>query len=241
MLIIKDEQGHSQIWAATAGNRLRSQRRIEKILQSLKADSHVLELGCGHGELTLALLQSGHKVTALDRSREMIDATLTRCKNHPDLRAEKCEIAEHLKNDGTQYDAVVGMGILHHFAADLPAHLTLITNRLTDSGQGFFWEPNRANPLVQFVFGTTWGRKWMSLEPEEDAFTKDQILNILNPLFGRVFVETRDWAYPFMPPALQKGLSYLESHSPEVIQNRIAQSLWIECYRSLEAKTDSPR
>jgi SAM-dependent methyltransferase len=241
MLIIKDEKGHSQIWAATTGNQLRSQRRIEKILRSLTAASHVLELGCGQGDLTLALLQSGHTVTALDRSQEMIDATLKRCKNHPNLRAVKCEIADYLKNESALYDAVVGMGILHHFAANLPELLALVANCLNHSGRGFFWEPNRENPLVQFIFGTVWGRQWMSLEPDENAFTKEQILDILNPLFAGVYVETRDWAYPFMPPALQRVLAFLESRAPQAIQTRIAQSLWIECYKSLDARTDSPK
>lgn len=243
MLIIKDEQGHSQVWGATTGNKHRSQFRIAQILRSLQPESHILELGCGQGDLTLALLQDGHTVTALDRSQNMIDATWKRCPDNAKLILQKCEISEYLKTTPDRYDAVVGIGILHHFAPDLTGHLALIKECLKTNGRGLFWEPNRQNPIVKFIFGTAWGRNLMLLEKTENAFTKTQLLAILNPLFPRNLVEAKDWVYPFFPATVHAPLRQIESCAPGFVKNRIAQSLWIEFYKSarLDAKTESPK
>lgn len=243
MFIIKDEQGHGQVWGATTGNKHRSQFRIAQILHSLPPESHILELGCGQGDLTLALLQGGHTVTALDRSQNMIETTWKRCPDTTNLIVQRCEIAEYLETTPNRYDAVVGIGILHHFAPDLTGHLALIKKCLNINGRGFFWEPNRQNPIVKFIFGTSWGRNLMALEKTENAFTKKQLLAILNPLFPDNLVEAKDWVYPFFPATAHAPLRQIESCAPGFVKNRVAQSLWIELYKSacLVAKIESPK
>ncbi len=243
MFVIKDEQGHSQVWPPHAGNTRRAQGRISKILQALPPHSQVLELGCGHGDLTLALLQNGHNVTAVDRSPIMLEVTSKKCQNHQELTLVQAEIFHYLKNEVHHYDAIVGMGILHHVTRDLQSVLPLMVHCLKKEGRGLFWEPNRTNPLVKFIFGTDVGRKWFSLEEEENAFTTEDIKSILSPLVSQVRVTPQDWAYPFMPPFLQKELERIEKMAPPILRRWISQSLWIEFSKSpfLEAKTESPK
>ncbi len=232
MITVKDEKGHSQVWPVTAGNSFRASRRIQMILSRLKPHSQVLELGCGTGDLTLALLEAGHSVVALDRSALMIDATAKTCAGHANLTLKHAEISAYLRDSKATFDAVVGMGILHHCVLDLENTLGLISKRLNLDGRGLFWEPNRQNPLVRFLFGTSLGRKVMKLEPEEDAFNSWLASSALQKHFARVLVETRDWAYPFIPPGLQKVMVSLESAAPSALNNYVSQSLWIEFYKS---------
>lgn len=245
MISVKDEKGHSQVWAQNHSTQFRAQMRIEHILAHLKPNSHVLELGCGHGDLSAQLLAAGHRVTVLDRSEAMLEATKTRCHNHPALVAVQSDVLEFLERKGPVFDAVVGMGILHHCVLDLEKTLRLISTRLSAHGRGFFWEPNRENPLVRFLFGTAFGRKLMSLEPEENAFTAAEISARLKDIYPRYRVVLKDWAYPFMPVFAQKTAKTLESLAPTSINTYIAQSLWIEFYKSFEgafeAKIETPK
>lgn len=243
MFVIKDEQGHSQVWAPHSGNTLRAQGRISKILNTLPPHSRVLELGCGHGDLTLALLDCGHDVTAIDRSQKMLEATAKKCQSHQRLSLHQADLALYLEKEVTHYDAIVGMGILHHVSQDLPSILPRMAHCLKKDGRGLFWEPNRANPLVKFIFGTSLGRRWFSLEEKEEAFTKEEIESLLRPLFPQVRVAPQDWAYPFTPPGLLKRLRTLETMAPDFLRRRVSQSLWIEFSQSasLEAKTESPK
>jgi SAM-dependent methyltransferase len=242
MITIKDENGHSQVWPKTSGNRHRARRRIEAILNKIPAGKKVLELGCGHGELTAALIAKGCVVTALDRSPAMLELTAQACGDSPNLSLVQAEVLDFLEVSSEKCDAVVGMGILHHCVGDLDFTLSLMSKHLNTNGVGLFWEPNRSNPLARFIFGTFAGRRLMSLEKQEDAFTKADITPLLEKHFANFAVAPRDWAYPFMPVVLQNSASALESISPGFIRRLISQSLWIEFYQStLDAKTESPR
>lgn len=245
MISVKDEKGHAQVWSQNRSTVFRAQYRIDQILAHLKPNSHVLELGCGHGDLTEGLLRAGHRVTVLDRSEGMLTATKDRCQSHPALVTVQADVLDFLEKQGPAFDAIVGMGILHHCVLDLEKTLRLMAVRLTENGRGFFWEPNRENPLVRFLFGTSLGRKLMSLEPEENAFSAATASKLLKNIYPRYRVVTRDWAYPFMPVIVQKAAQKMETHTPAVLNTYVAQSLWIEFYKSfdgaLDAKTESPK
>ena len=245
MISVKDEKGHAQVWPENPSTVFRARQRIHRILTHLKPNSHVLELGCGHGDLTHALLKAGHRVTALDRSAIMLKATQERCASQPALVTVQADVLEFLEKERPVFDAVVGMGILHHCVLDLEKTLRLMAARLSDQGRGFFWEPNRENPLVRFLFGTSLGRKLIKLEPEENAFTAKIAKDLLKNIYPRYQVLKKDWAYPFMPIFLQKQVKKIELSTPATLNDYVAQSLWIEFYKSfdgdLEAKTDNPK
>lgn len=64
----------------------------------------VLDLACGTGEITRALLSLGHKVTAIDFSEEML--ARARAKHGAAARILPGD-AEHLLDDDASYDALV--------------------------------------------------------------------------------------------------------------------------------------
>lgn len=230
MITVKDENGHSQVWPVTASTTFRAQRRIRCIVTSLPAGARVLELGCGHGDLTQALVQAGHRVTAVDRSESMLAHTRDACLSSSALNLVSSDVSEYLRSSQETFDAVVGMGILHHCIHNLEEVAALLSARLTPQGCLLFWEPNRQNPVVRFLFGTSLGRQLMKLEPEEDAFRRDGAARILARHFSQVEIQCRDWAYPFMPVSMQRLLARHEHRLP-LLNPFIAQSLWIQARR----------
>lgn len=225
MITVKDEKGHSQVWPVTASTSFRAQRRIEEILRHLPVGAKVLELGCGHGDLTSALLSAGHRVTALDRSAQMLDQTLKNCGSNKSLEFVHMEVGPYLASTKHKFDAVVGMGILHHCFFEISEVSAGLNKLLVDGGQGLFWEPNRENPLVRFIFGTSVGRRLLNLEETEDAFTREFALNALKKHFSVVAVECRDWVYPFMPNLIQRTMVKFEERG--LMSSFVAQSLFI--------------
>lgn len=243
MFTIKDEEGHSQVWLPTPGNMARAQWRMQKILHCLPANANVLEVGCGYGDLTKALLEAGHLVTAVDQSTKMIAATKKRCQNFPNLILHNENIFSYLNKNNEKYDAIVGIGILHHLTTNLSDFLQMISQHTKPDGRALFWEPNRQNPIVKFIFGTTWGRHLFKLEEAEDAFSKSSFKDLAAPNFKVVITEPQDWAYPHIPEKILPLLRLAERYAPKLLNNYIAQSLWIELYNSdfLEATNDKPK
>lgn len=243
MYTIKDEAGHSQIWLPTPGNAARAEWRIQKILRSLPPHANVLEVGCGYGDLTKALLEAGHFVTAVDQSAKMISTTKNRCQNLPNLILHNEDIFSYLNKNKEKYDAIVGIGILHHLTKKLPEFLQMISQHTQPDGRALFWEPNRQNPIVKFIFGTTWGRHLFKLEEDEDAFSKASFKIFAAPNFKSVITETQDWAYPYLTEKIVHLLRVAERYAPTCLNSCIAQSLWIELYKSdfLVATKDSPK
>lgn len=85
----------------------------------------------------------------------------------------------------------------------------------------------------------------MALEPEENAFTAQTAASLLKNIYPQYRVLTRDWAYPFMPVFVQKATRKIEAQASATLNNCVAQSLWIEFYKSFDgsfdAKIDNPR
>lgn len=243
MFTIKDEEGHNQIWKPTPGNTARAHWRIQKILESLPPKAKILELGCGYGDLTEALLKAGHQVTAIDKSPKMILATRKRCAFSEGLVLHTCDIANYLSETDHIFDAIVGMGILHHLYWNLPETLKKISEHSGPQGRALFWEPNRQNPLVKFIFGTTWGRQFFKLEKTEEAFSIHHFDLIAKPLFKRIVLSEKDWAYPFLPKKVGSILRSIENYTPRLLNKYIGQSIWIELHQSdaLVAKMEMPK
>ena len=76
------------------------------------AGLRVLDVGCGNGDLALALWERIAQVTGIDASPEMIDAARLRAKNHKAAIAFEVAAAEHLPLASDQFDLVVAVTIL---------------------------------------------------------------------------------------------------------------------------------
>jgi SAM-dependent methyltransferase len=132
-------------WSSAAGQ-VRAERRARFLIDAARLAPGVrcLELGCGTGEFTTRLVDSGCELTAVDIS----EASVERCRERVGERARvlvgNIETGEGL--EGLEFDAVVGVSVLHH--VDVPACLTAVAPLLRSGGRFAFTEPNRLNPQV---------------------------------------------------------------------------------------------
>jgi ubiquinone/menaquinone biosynthesis C-methylase UbiE len=112
------------------------------------AGLHVLDLGCGTGELTLQLVSRGALVTALDLSAGMVAIARQRTQRFspsPNLRFVVAPV-ERSGLPAESFDLVIGKWILHH--ADVPGSAREILRLLRVGGRGLFAENSALNPVL---------------------------------------------------------------------------------------------
>ncbi len=106
---------------ATVGNHLMAVGHVIKTLD-IRPNSRVLELGPGWGNVTLALTQMGHQVTAVDMSEEflrLIEARAAQIDAHVETVCGDFSCIDDLQG---QWDAVIFFESFHHS----PDHLRLL-------------------------------------------------------------------------------------------------------------------
>lgn len=101
--------GHYHEWRA---------RRIRKIIKIIGRERltrlEVLELGCGHGDIGIALWQAGAKVTFSDARQEHLDEIKQR---YPGIAKKKRLIQIDQENCWSldrRFDLIVHFGLLYH-------------------------------------------------------------------------------------------------------------------------------
>jgi 2-polyprenyl-3-methyl-5-hydroxy-6-metoxy-1,4-benzoquinol methylase len=113
---------------------------------------HILDLGAGEGSVTLAFLELGARVTAVDISRHQCDNLQAKCHRHADRLDVRCEdVGDVMKDRSQLYDIVATNSFLHH----IPDYLGLIEQSLgvlKPGGQFFsFQDPMRYDSLSWFT------------------------------------------------------------------------------------------
>ncbi len=106
-------------------------------------ESHILELGCGTGFLTLPLLKRGHRLTGVDLSHDMLRVLRKKisepAKSRVTLKASGVE--DFLETDSGTHDAVVLSALLHHLY-DVESTVQRICAKLSAGGcLLIFFEP----------------------------------------------------------------------------------------------------
>ena len=183
--------------SATVGDCLVGLGHIIRLLD-LPPESHILELGAGWGNLSLALVQMGHRVTAIDIDPNFIDLIDKRAKVlglEIDARVGDFSIVHDLDNT---FDAVIFVNAFHHSADHL--HVLKGLRRVTNAGGRVFF----AGEPITKSFPCPWGLRldgealwairtngWMEL-----GFQRSYFLGALH----RCGWDARRVAIPSSPP-----------------------------------------
>ena len=122
---------------------------VEEFLGDL-SDKHVLEYGCGLGQMTSLLAKNSAKVTSFDLSINSIRVTKKRAQlNEVEENIELAVSAgESLPFASESFDIIFGKAILHHLNVDLGWHD--LYRMLKPGGKAVFIEPMGMNPLLNF-------------------------------------------------------------------------------------------
>lgn len=109
------------------GQRLEDERLMgAATIASLKPTGHVLDLGCGRGELAFHLAQRGYQVTAIDYSEAAIRIAQDCCCHHPDWRAQvdfHCADVNQVVLPAAHYDLVIATDLIEHLNPEEVAQL----------------------------------------------------------------------------------------------------------------------
>lgn len=200
---------------------------------ALTANSTILEIGCGTGELSYMMAQkTDAKILGVDICVPFIEQARENFKL-PNLGFKMFDFnnADNLREVTAEYkfDYVVGNGILHHLYYNLDEALFKIHSLLKEGGKIIFLEPNFYNPYCLLIFKVKLFRKLARLEPDEMTFTKKAITRKLcKTFFSDISVEYRDFLVPGTPEFLIKPVILIGDMIEKIpILNMMAQSIYI--------------
>jgi len=127
-----------------------SDRAIPALIADLEPDLRVLDLCCGHGNVTEALVKAGANVVGADFSTAMLEYAQRRLPDGEFIEAD----AQDLPFDSNSFDAVVSnLGIIH--VPDQPKALREVRRVLRDGGQFAMtsWCGPDVSPAFQVFYG----------------------------------------------------------------------------------------
>ncbi len=195
-----------EIWwgSATEAGRERLRRRAQMVTDLVAGfdEPRVLEVGCGTGAFSKALLEMTPqlRLVGCDISPVSLEVAQRECADY--AQAEFHEVdATNMQYDAGTFDAVVGNSILHH----LPAESTLVQCYQVLKAGGVLWfsEPNMMNPQIALEKNVRFIGKRLQNTEDETAFFRWQMTRMLRDAgFDRVEVTPFDFLHPAVPAAL---------------------------------------
>lgn len=152
------------------------------------AGKRVLDLGCGAGDLSIALLARGAEVTAVDLSPGMVEIARERIRIHSGegARVELVATAvESLPFADDCFDVAVGRFVLHHL--DLAVAGAQIARVLAPGGVAIFVENSGRNKLLMWARDNLAGRFGIPrFGTVDERPLVDEDLEFLRAAFSRV-------------------------------------------------------
>lgn len=231
MASIRDDRGYNQGFALVKSTEERMRRRARLLMSEMRLspDAHILEIGCGTGELSHWMAeQTPATILGTDLCAPFVKSASDAFRR-PNLRYEVLDFNKAEQFRGKTFDYIVGNGILHHLYHHLDDALANMRALLKDGGKIIFLEPNYLNPYIYFIFTYPWLRSMAKLEPDEMAFTKRFITEkLVLARFNEIHVDYRDFLLPGIPTFLVQP-SVVVGNALEKIPplNRLAQSIFI--------------
>ena len=115
---------------------------IDIIFRYLTKDKkkRIVDFGSGGGRLTIPLLQSEYKITAIDIDKKSQEQLLKTAIN---IGKNKNLLINQIFLKDKKYDYILGTDILHHI--DINKYFKLFNNHLKKGGKIIFSEPNSWN------------------------------------------------------------------------------------------------
>jgi 2-polyprenyl-3-methyl-5-hydroxy-6-metoxy-1,4-benzoquinol methylase len=191
-----------------AAGQLCAERRAQFIIAhgGITANTHLLEIGCGTGVFTEKLAQTGARIDAVDISPDLLDMARDRSNcDHIEFILGNIETGENIQG---QYDAVVGVSVLHHL--DLSLALPHLIRVLKPGGRFVFTEPNLCNPQIWLERNVAWLKPLLGVSPDETAFVRTKLTALLERYgLSAVSVTPFDWLHPWTPKPLIRAVQAL--------------------------------
>jgi SAM-dependent methyltransferase len=165
--LIASGEEHVWGWSGPAGT-LRAGRRARFLIEQagLGPGVRCLEIGCGTGEFTTRLLESGCELVAIELSEVTAALARERVGDRAEIVVGNVETGEGL--EGREFDAIVGVSVLHHL--ELGKCFAHTFPHLRSGGRFAFSEPNLANPQVWAERRIEFVRKARRVTRHETAF-----------------------------------------------------------------------
>jgi SAM-dependent methyltransferase len=230
--------GHEDAWGWSGpAGRIRAARRAEFLIErgGLAPGIRCLELGAGTGEFTARLAESGCELVAL----ELSEATAAVCRDRVGDRAEvvvgNAETAQGL--EGRQFDAIVGVSVLHHLNLDLTLSSTFAA--LRPGGTFAFSEPNMANPQIWAERHVAAVKRRRHVTEHETAFRARELSRILGR-HGLVVdvAEPFEFLHPATPRAWIEAVQRIEGRLERSPLRAIAGSVRVAGRRPERSDSD---
>jgi len=194
-------------WGTLAGL-ARAERRGNyfTLIAAIRPGKKVLEVGCGTGIYTEKLARTGADIVAIDISSDLLAQARNKIKS-PNISFLEADL-ENLPFPNENFDAVVGVSILHHVNAC--EALKEIRRVLKPDGAIVFSEPNMLNPQIAFERNIPAIRKMLGNSPSETAFFRWGLARMLkNAGFSEIDIKPFDFLHPLTPKAFIKTVERL--------------------------------
>ena len=221
-------------WSSPAG-RFRAERRAAFLAERARLGKGVrcLELGCGTGEFTHRLVETGCELVAVDLSEDTAAVARARVGDRAEIVVGNIETGEGL--EGRAFDAIVGVSVLHH--VDLDACFEHTFSLLRPGGRFAFSEPNLANPQVWAERNLEVVRRARHVTAHETAFRADELRSRFEDAGLEVETcEPFEFLHPSTPKRLIRAVSALERLLERTPLRAIAGSIAISGSRPLEER-----
>lgn len=192
-----------KVWGHDSrAGRMRIQRRVDFMVSAggIAPGKKLLEVGCGTGQFTRLLAETGADITAIDISPDLLDVARSQVK-FPNVKFQVMD-AESLPGLADGFiDLAVGNAVLHHMT--LAKTLGSLYRVLKPGGKIIFSEPNMLNPQMAVQKNIPFIKRMMGDSPDETAFFKWRFRRDLAAAgFVEIAVEPYDFLHPMIPDFL---------------------------------------